>query len=281
MIPMTTPPINSLDHFDEVNGHLLDLLRSLESGDWHEPTMCSAWDVKDIAAHLLDTALRRLSLHRDGYASPSLRPGPDGLLPFLDRLNADWTAASRRLSPAVLISLLEWSGRECVAFFRTLDPDGPAAFPVAWAGEQESKNGFDVAREYTERWHHSQQIFEAVGRDSPLLSRRLYHPVLETFLRALPFTFREADRPDGTAVRVVVKGEAGGDWWLVRRGGGWRQAASAGIPSATVTLLQEVAWKVWTKRRPVDQMLRAWPSIEIEGDAELSRLVVDMVSVMA
>jgi hypothetical protein len=126
----SSPQINTLDLFDEVNGHLLALLRSLGPDDWHRPTMCSAWDVKDIAAHLLDTALRRLSLHRDSYASPHLRPGPDGLLPLLNRLNAEWTVAARRLSPSVLIHLLEWSGREVVAFFRTLDPDTPAA----WAG---------------------------------------------------------------------------------------------------------------------------------------------------
>lgn len=268
--------------FDEVNEHLLDLLRSLDAQDWHRPTMCSAWDVKDLSAHLLDSAIRRLSLHRDSYASPHLRPGPDGLLPFLNRLNAEWTTASRRLSPPVLIHLLDWAGRECVDFFRTLAPEGSAAFPVAWAGEQESANWFDIAREYTERWHHGQQLFEAVERSSPLLSRRLYQPVLETFLRALPFTFRDTGRPDGTSVRVVVRGEAGGEWWLVRQPSGWKQAASAdGPPSATVTLPQEVAWKAWTKRRTVEEKLRTWPGIEIEGDAELGRLVAEMVSVMA
>jgi hypothetical protein len=105
--------------------------------------------------------------------------------------------------------------------------------------------------------------------------------VLETFLRGLPFAFRGADRPDGTAVRVVVRGEAGGTWWLVRQGVGWVQVESAGTPSATVTLPQEIAWKVWTKRRPVEEKLRAWPCIEIEGDAEPGRLVVGMVSVIA
>src|SRR4051812_6993524 len=103
-------------------------------------------------------------------------------------------------------------------FLGTLDPFGPARFPVAWAGEESSLNWFDVAREYTEKWHHSQQVFEAVGRPSSLLSRRLYRPVLETFLRALPHAFRGVDRPEGTSVRVAVEGEAGGEWWLLRQG---------------------------------------------------------------
>jgi hypothetical protein len=54
----TLAPIDTLELFDDVNDHLISLLRSLSPDDWHRPTMCSAWDVKDIAAHLLDTALR-------------------------------------------------------------------------------------------------------------------------------------------------------------------------------------------------------------------------------
>jgi hypothetical protein len=42
----TSPRVDTLDRLDEVNCHLL---RSLRSDDWHRPTMCSAWDVKDIA----------------------------------------------------------------------------------------------------------------------------------------------------------------------------------------------------------------------------------------
>src|SRR4051794_28093756 len=76
-------PIHTIDLFDEVGGHLVALLKTLSLEDWHRPTTSSAWQVKDVAAHLLDTNLRRLSLHRDGYASPHLRPDADGLLPFL------------------------------------------------------------------------------------------------------------------------------------------------------------------------------------------------------
>ena len=46
----------------------------------------------------------------------------------------------------------------------TLPSHGRAIFSVAWAGESESENWFDVARDYTERWHHQQQIRDAVGR---------------------------------------------------------------------------------------------------------------------
>ena len=83
---------------------------------------------------------------------------------------------------------------------------------------------FDIAREYTERWHHQRQIALAVGRPTPIDARRLYHPVLETFLRALPFTYRGVDAPDGTTVLVSITGEAGGR--LVRPQGGRRLGAA-------------------------------------------------------
>ena len=63
--------------FRELHGHLLVLLRSLTSDDWHRPTVCSAWCVKDIASHLLDGDLRRLSIQRDGYAPPDAPTGFD------------------------------------------------------------------------------------------------------------------------------------------------------------------------------------------------------------
>jgi hypothetical protein len=81
---------------------------------------------------------------------------------------------------------------------------------------------------------------------------------------------------------LVVEGEAGGDWWLVRREGCWEQLTDCLTPpSAVVTLPQEIAWKVWTKRWPIEEKLRAWPGIGIEGEAELGRVAVGMVSVMA
>ena len=63
---------------------------------------------------------------------------------------------------------------------------------------------FDIAREYTERWHHQRQIALAVGRLTPIDSRRLYHPVLDAFLRALPYTYRDVDAPEGTVVAVTI-----------------------------------------------------------------------------
>jgi hypothetical protein len=96
--------------FRDLHGHLLDLLPSLADEDWHRSTVYSAWCVKDIASHLLDGDLRRLSIQRDGYAPPYVPTGSDSheaLVSYLTRLNTDWTAATRRISPRNMIRLLE------------------------------------------------------------------------------------------------------------------------------------------------------------------------------
>ncbi len=69
------PPILVAGLFREVNGHLLALLGSLSAHDWHRPTVSSERNVKDIASHLLDGTLRRLSAQRDGYRPPDASAG--------------------------------------------------------------------------------------------------------------------------------------------------------------------------------------------------------------
>jgi hypothetical protein len=40
-------------------------LISLDSAEWDLPTIAPQWSVRDIAVHLLDTALGKLSMGRD------------------------------------------------------------------------------------------------------------------------------------------------------------------------------------------------------------------------
>src|SRR3954466_15389489 len=104
------PPILVADLFPEINCRLVELLRSLAMDEWNVPTVSSRRTVKDIASHLLDGTLRRLSMQRDGFfpAGGSGRPRSDEtLMCFLNRLNDEWEIATRRLSPKVLIDLIE------------------------------------------------------------------------------------------------------------------------------------------------------------------------------
>ncbi|MBX9581487.1 MAG: maleylpyruvate isomerase N-terminal domain-containing protein [Gemmataceae bacterium] len=282
---MAMPPILVADLFPEFTRRLVELLRSLSAEEWQLPTVSSRRTVKDIASHLLDGSLRRLSMQRDGYRPADGRSQPqpgEPLVDFLNRLNDEWETGTGRLSPKVLVDMIEWADAQLADLFRSLDRHGEAIFPVAWAGEERSENWMDVARDYTEKWHHTQQIFDATGRPSTLLTRRLGHPCLDTFLRALSFTFREVDAAVGSLVTVAVTGEAGGNWHVERQEGGWAQVV--GPPrsaAATVTMDQDTAWKLVTKRRSRGANLRLFPAIRITGDEALGLHVLDMVSVMA
>jgi uncharacterized protein (TIGR03083 family) len=241
-------PIYVVDLFPILDSKLLELLRSLTRDQW-SLNATPNWTVHDVAAHLLDgSSLRRLSLARDRYwGAPFDGDSYQDLVNFLNGLNTDWVKAFRRVSPRVLIDLLDVSNRQVAEYFRSLDPHHPAPFPVSWAGEAQSENWFDIAREYTERWHHQQQIRDAVGQNG-IMSRELYFPVLDTFMRVLPHTYRNVTAPSGHTVAIHVSGEAGGSWFLCRQAGNWELSRSRpGEIQAEVTIPCAVAWKLFTK----------------------------------
>jgi uncharacterized protein (TIGR03083 family) len=280
--PDAKVPIDVLPLFPVLDQQLTELLRSLSPADWQRPTLARQWTVKDVAAHLLDGNLRTLSMLRDGHFGES----PDdfsysGIVGFLNRLNADWVRAARRLSPAILIELLAESGAEYTAFLTTLDPWAPATFSVAWAGEIESRNWFHIARDYTEKWHHQQQIREAVGQTAPLLTAELFRPFIETMLRGLPHAYRTVAAPVGTVVRLNISTETGGSWLLEMLAEGWQlQPAleTARPPAAEITLAPDTAWKLFTKGiTPAE----AREQTQLAGDERLASAALNLVAVMA
>jgi uncharacterized protein (TIGR03083 family) len=262
----------------EERAHLLGLLTSLTREQWVLPTVCPGWTVHDIALHLLGDDLGRLSRMRDQFAGPVQASADESIVDLVNRLNAAWVAATRRLSPAVLCDLLAVSGEWTRAYFAALDLDAVGG-AVSWAGPEAAPVWLDVAREYTERWHHQQQIRDAVGSPE-LVARHLFAPVLATFTNALPHTFRNTDAPDGSTVHLRISGEAGGDWSLRRERQRWRLYVGApdDRPSAQVTMSQGIAWRLFTRGlSPAD----AEASATIAGNHQLGRQVLEMVSVIA
>jgi uncharacterized protein (TIGR03083 family) len=273
-------PVYLLDLLPGLHTELMTLLRSLRPADWARPTACALWTVKDIVAHLLDGSLRRLSFGRDGLkAAPDPTPANYAeLVAYLNRLNAEWTTAAARLSPRVLMDLLDRAAPEVHAFFRSLEPHGPAMFAVSWAGEESSPNWFDIGREYTERWLHQEQIREAVSRPG-LTGRDWLHPTLDIFMRALPFTYRNVAASLGKGLRVEISGEAGGVWTLIRDREGWALFEGASeAPDARIILDQQTAWKLFSKGLSYDQARR---KIRIEGDRRLGEPIFGSLAVMA
>ena len=237
--------------------------------------------MKDIAAHLLDSDIRRLSFQRD-QAAPVPPDTPlasyGDLVAFLNQLNHDWVKATRRISPQLLIELHALTGPQVAALFRSLDPFAPALFGVAWAGEEQSLNWFDSAREYTEKWHHQQQILDAVGAPG-LTDRRWLFPVLDTFLRGLPHTYRDLLAVDDTKIVFIITGAAGGEWTLARESNEWRLYTGSGEDAAChVQLTQDTAWQLLTKGLRREQ---AAARVKFSGDERFGQPLLSMLAVMA
>jgi uncharacterized protein (TIGR03083 family) len=276
------PPVETLHLLSGERGALLSLLNELSPEEWDAPTICPGWSVKDIAGHLIGDDLGILSRGRDAYDNPDFATGLDiaklpDLILAIDRQNALWVGAMRRLSPRVVMELLAWTGPPTEEYFASLDPEEIGG-PVDWAGPEPAPLWLHVAREYTERWVHQQHIRDAVGRPG-LNERRWSRPVLEAFVRGLSRVLASETRPDGTALRLVISGDAGGDWVALRRQGAWMLGTDAEMAAdATVTLDDQVAWRLFTRGLTADE---ARAAAHIEGDTALAACVFATVSILA
>lgn len=258
--------IDVLHLFPALNTSLIEVLAGLDRKQWNNDTLCKQWKVKDIAAHLLDSAIRRLAIGRDAYQTefPEIQ-SEQGLLNHINELNADWVQAYKRVSPEILIEQLQLTQVQMLEYLHSLDLNVKAIFPVSWAGEDISTNRFDIAREYTERWHHQQQIRQAVGAKS-ITGRELYNPFLQICMQALPYHFRNFDYPEGTLVRLEIVGDAGGVWSIIRRGSEWEFSTESGEIASQIYIDENIAWILLSKGIEINEAKQYW---QVIGDQEL------------
>ncbi|XRQ04450.1 maleylpyruvate isomerase family mycothiol-dependent enzyme [Actinomadura welshii] len=267
------PPIDVRPLFGEQQAAFIDLLRGLGAEEWALPTVCPGWTVKDIAAHVLGDHAGRLSMLRDDYRA--LRPRDGERFPaFLDRINDEWVTAARRISPPLLVELLDSVGDQVVGFWRGADLDA-VGDPVYWAGSEPHPVWLDAARDFSEYWTHHQQICDATGRPG-LTDPRYLEPVLDTFMRALPHTLRDVPADEGAVLQVVVTGFGG--WSCAREAGRWvlrRETRTA--RTALLELDADTAWRLCTRGIPP---ARAAADARIEGELPLAEAALRIVSII-
>jgi uncharacterized protein (TIGR03083 family) len=273
-----TEPILCAPLIRQVDRYLIELLASLDSSEWDLPTLAPEWQVRDVAAHLLDTAIRKLSGGRDQWRVErvDIRSHQD-VITLVNRLNREGVTVYRRLSPRVLTQLMQLVCGQTADFFESLDPFAPASIGVSWAGEMTSLVWFDNARELTERWHHQEQIRLATNRPSIMIPQ-MYHPVLDTFMRGLPYTYRDVEAAVGTGILIEISGDSGGQWCLVRSEDGWRFTGE--LPShvtARVVVPQSIAWRLFTKG--IDREA-ARSAMKFDGDIALGERVLQLIAIV-
>jgi hypothetical protein len=276
----TVMPVDTAPLFDPLARELVALLRRLEPREWLLPTSAGAWTVRDVAAHLLDGDLRRISAERDGHAAPPPAGGiPDGaaLVQFLDTLNADWVAVSGRLSTGLITELLEWSGPILARLMLESDPHGPAIFPVAWAVRPDAPRWLDTGREYTERWHHQDQIREAVGAP-PLDDPAWIRPAIDVSLFAVPPAYAYLNAPAGTTVVLEACGPGGAAWSIASDGKGWQlEAGDARDADCRIRTSPLLLARLLLHRLPADAI---HGSFDVTGDAALAEPLLAARAVM-
>jgi uncharacterized protein (TIGR03083 family) len=275
------PLIPVVHLFPILDEKLIALLRSLSPEDWQRPTLAKQWCVKDVAAHLLDGNVRAIA-GRDNYEGP-LPATPinsyQDLVGYLNELNASFVKAMQRMSPQLLTDLLESTGKQYSEIMASQPLFTKARFSVAWAGEEESMNWFHIAREYTEKWHHQQQIRHAVGKEDKLMTQELFYPLIDTLLCGLPHAMRNTQATENTAVQVTIASATGGDWFVIRNADKWILSKENTLPlAAHIKIEPKIAWKLFTKAlKPSLSMA----GVQVQGDEQLCKAVLEMVAVMA
>jgi len=273
-------PISTLHLFPILDKKLLELLGSLSPEEWEAQTVAKLWKVKDVAAHLLDGNLRTLSMSRDDFfgEKPENVNSYQDLLAYLNELNRTWVQAMKRISPTVLIDLLESSGKEYIKHLESLPPFENALFSVAWAGQETSPNWFHIAREYTEKFLHQQQIRDALNKKG-IMTIELFRPFLEIVMQAFPFTFKAVKAEKGTVVSLKITYEIGGTWSIIQAENSWKLTHSPmDHPKAIVQMDPNTAWKLISKSWKPDQVSDL---VTISGDKTLGNKVLEITGFMA
>ena len=265
--------------FPEIAEMLISLLGSLNNEDWQKPTCYPNWKVRDIAMHLVRTGLGRLSKQRDGYGAeePKTDPVPfEKLCGHIADGNDRWNAVTQNISPALILDLVSLVEKQLADFISSHPLEGKALYPVGWAGETESENWFDIAREYTERWHHQQQIREAVGA-AGITERKYLYPVLDTLIRAVPFWYRNIPAAEGTAISIKISGEAGGEWALLMESSRWQLYEGTAESGTRVELDDNTAWKLLTRSVSTDSVS---DNIVLSGNRDLAGNFINVRAIM-
>jgi uncharacterized protein (TIGR03083 family) len=270
-------PIVVADLFPELLDSLIDLLGGLSKEEWDTATICKPWSVKDVCLHMLGGDISNLSWKRDGFSVFSEIESYDHLVQLLNQHNANWVKSTQHFSPELIIDMLKFTGDRVTEYFQSLDPF-ELGVTVDWVGPDPAPNWLDLAREYTERWHHQQHIRDAVGKPG-LMEQKFLSPILDAFILALPRSFEDVRAENGTSLQITIKGNVKKDWVLLKEKSQWKLfEESQGTHQASIIMEDDLAWRVFTKG-----ILKGEAKLcaEISGNQELGERVLETVSIIA
>ncbi len=257
---------------------LLSLLGGFDPDDWRKPTECPAWNVKELALHILGDDLSILSRQRDA-ASNSLflyaedHPGLN-FRELLDGFNELWVHTARFFSPEVVVELLRTVGEASDAFYCEVGLETISGEPVGlFATTDPSPYWQVIAREYLERVVHQSQIRRAVGAQP--MGGDLIATVASVTSHLLAAWSRDIAVSVGTTIALDFA-EFGTSTW-VRSELEWSviDGEPSGLVDARISVRADAV--VLIVSRGLDATA-ARAAVSVEGDQALGGRVLDIIA---
>jgi uncharacterized protein (TIGR03083 family) len=153
-------------------GRLLDLVERLAPDDWHRPTECPGWDVKDTVAHLL-AMMERLAdpaeTARQNAAAGRRLQASGGT--FIDALTGHQVEIHAGLDPADLVDAVRAAAPRALAGRRGTTPEQRAeAFDPGppFAGRPWTRGFLLDVIQTRDPWMHRIDIVRATGTEPVL-----------------------------------------------------------------------------------------------------------------
>jgi uncharacterized protein (TIGR03083 family) len=256
---------------------LLELLRGLSAEDWLRPTECPAWNVKEIALHILGDDFSLLSRQRDASTDsltlfaaehPGLR-----FRELLDGFNEQWVNASAFFSTELVIDLLRLVGEWSEALYCGVGLDTVSHEPVTFfASNVPSPYWQVVAREYVERFVHQSQIRRAIG--APELEGELVTAAARVVVHALAAWLRDDAPAVGSTISIDIG--AAGMWTWRREHDHWSVVdGAAATPAVCIRVPPERTVAVLSRGVTPDEFAEA---ITLTGDESIARDALDVIT---
>lgn len=214
-----------LDAYRPERAAFIALLGGLDAAALARPTECPSYDVRGVACHVLGDDLSLLSRQRDAAPNGLLlmaeRMPSAGFRSLLDAFNDQWVVATRFLSAALVVELLDLTGEWTAAYYEAVDPETMGE-PVGFFGSrgEPSPLWHAINREFVERWVHHSQIRRALGLGS-LSDRRFLSVGIEVVAAAFGVEHEEIDgrwELDGVALgdddqtaAILTRGHTAGE----------------------------------------------------------------------
>ncbi len=271
--------IDLLPIFASLNSELISLVQTFKTSDWEKKTVNEQWNVKEIVTHLLDANLKILATNRDGYVNLKNTNFSANEEFVIDKKQIDnnFINALYKVSPRILIEITAKYQDELLTYFKTLNPTDKSLLPMNGDNAESPENWLNIAKAYSERWLHQQQIRFAFNNQK-LLDRAYYYPYLNTVMQGLPFAYLKVNATNGALVKVEIVGPAGGTWSIIKNQNNWSLVKNdANNPDALVYIDQQIAWLLFSNGiNPMD----AVQYYQLHGDTALGSHALKMVTVI-